>query len=302
MARTATASVLLLLILVPVAGAFVAPDVQGTPARLLRVLDPQAPQPDHVPLPAMASGIGPGSNLEINFGDGWNYGCTANFLWQATNGKRYLGAAGHCFLPPEATATHGPGADFNANAVRVRACASSCTFGGQMSFIVSGNMVELGRVAYARQTGPGGDVGNDFGLVEIPTSVLPQTRASMPVWGGPTSGTPTDAEGSVCMYGNGVGVAEVWPTMARTGYGLGSFDDGSWQIAIASEVGDSGSAVITCSTHAGGLHGQRPVGVLTHGIGAIVATVPGVAFGTTTQKAIQMATQAGLTISVVPGA
>jgi len=60
--------------------------------------------------PAMAQNIGPGSHLLIEIPGAGTFGCTANFVW-ASGGTRYLGAAGHCFLPEGTTATHGPGAN-----------------------------------------------------------------------------------------------------------------------------------------------------------------------------------------------
>lgn len=56
-------------------------------------------QPAHFPQPAAATGIGPGSHLIITM-PGGTFGCTGAFIFQ-NGGKRYLGAAGHCFLPRE---------------------------------------------------------------------------------------------------------------------------------------------------------------------------------------------------------
>lgn len=298
-----TALLLVLLLIVPSAASAWNAAAPEEPRKLLQVIGPIGePMPTHAPVPTMANGIGPGSNLFMEM-EGVLYGCTANFLWRSATGQTYLGAAGHCFVPPGYSATHGAGADWNRLDTKVWVCVSSCRFGGMTSFLLDGTTADLGPVAYARQTGPGGDVGNDFGIVEVPAALASSLRPSMPVWGGPTSATGAEAEGGICMYGNGVGVAEVYPTMARAGFGLGSFDDGSWQAAVPSEVGDSGSGVITCDTHTGGIHGRQPVGILTHGIGALVATVPALAFGTTTEKAIAMAYEdAGLAIAVVPGA
>ena len=50
-------------------------------------------------------------------------GCTANFVW-STGSTQYLGAAGHCFIPQGTTATHGPGADFDASGVLVSVCVN----------------------------------------------------------------------------------------------------------------------------------------------------------------------------------
>src|SRR5688500_14580542 len=48
--------------------------------------------------PAMAQNIGPGSHLLIEIPGAGTFGCTANFIW-ANGAVRYLGAAGHCFIP-----------------------------------------------------------------------------------------------------------------------------------------------------------------------------------------------------------
>ena len=117
--------------------------------------------------PAMAQNIGPGSHLIIDIPGAGTFGCTANFVW-AAGSVRFLGAAGHCFIPEGTTATHGPGADFDASAVRVSVCVSNCSFGGETGFTLTGDLVVLGRVAYARQTAADGDIGNDFGIVTIP--------------------------------------------------------------------------------------------------------------------------------------
>jgi hypothetical protein len=80
--------------------------------------------PESLPQPEQAKGIGPGSHLIIRMPNSTTdrsigtYGCTANFIWKATQAKKgqtvtrlFLGAAGHCFLPEGYTATNGPGAD-----------------------------------------------------------------------------------------------------------------------------------------------------------------------------------------------
>lgn len=243
--------------------------------------------------PAMAQNIGPGSHLLIDIPNEGTFGCTANFIWASGN-TRYLGAAGHCFIPAGTVATHGPGADYNASGVVVRVCVSNCSFGGETGFTVTGTLVQLGAVAYARQTAASGDVGNDFGVVTIPTALAPMVRASMPVFGGPTSvDTVTQGE-LVCHYGNGVLVGETFVTMARVGVGGGS-DAASWTGVLAAAPGDSGSAVETCDAGVTGISGRGAAGVLTHlGVGT-----EGVVFGTTIARAIAMASEAGLSLSIV---
>jgi hypothetical protein len=243
-----------------------------------------------------ATGIGPGSHLIIFRPDG-EFACTANFVWKSGT-TQYLGAAGHCFLAPNQTATHGPGTHANVSKVRVSVCVSGCYFGGQTGFIVTGTLVPLGAVAYARQTQNGQDIGNDFGLVTIPASLASQVRRSLPVWGGPTQRAATDAIGSVlCHYGYGVAAGETFPTQARTGIGMGATSD-AWYADLAAAPGDSGSAVETCApSSTSGLHGVGAVGILTH-----LTVGSSVTAGTTVAKAITMAKQAGLTLSLLTGA
>jgi len=248
----------------------------------------------HIPLPAAAVNIGPGSHLLITMAGG-TYGCTANFVWNG-GGKSYLGAAGHCYLPEGKTATHGPGADYNPAGTSVRVCISGCSFGGETGFIITGTTVTLGPVAYARQTEGGADVGHDFGIVEIPTSQASRIRPSMPVWGGPIGTELVTLGKPLCHYGNGVGVGEVYPTMGRMGVGMSGGSGISFQMDSAAAPGDSGSAVNACGTDSGGVHGKGAVGVLTHlGVGL------GFVLGTTVSQAASMATQAGLSITIVNG-
>ena len=246
--------------------------------------------------PAMAQNIGPGSHLLIDIPGAGTFGCTANFVW-TSGGTRYLGAAGHCFLPEGMTATHGPGADYNASGVQVSVCVSNCSFGGESGFVLTGNLVSLGAVAYARQTAADGDVGNDFGVVAIPASLASRIRTSMPVFGGPTTIASVTQGQPLCHYGNGVVVGETFLTMARIGVGTGSTPN-SWMGDLIAAPGDSGSAVVTCGVSGTEVHGQGAAGVLTH-LAVVVGTEHGVVFGTTTNRAIAMGREAGLSLTVV---
>lgn len=292
----------LLLLPAPAAGALVGTGpAELEPMPLARLMDPLL-VPQHAPAPGPAADVGPGSHLFIEM-EGATYSCTANYLWRGSNGRTYLGAAGHCFVPPGRVATHGPGVDWDRLDSKVSVCVSSCLTGGEIGFLVTGQVVDLGPVAYARRARDGVVLGHDFGIVEVPASLLDDLRPSLPVWGGPTSPQGARASGPVCMYGNGMGVAETFLTMARAGFGAGSFEDGTWQAALPTQVGDSGAAVVTCSEHAGGLHGERSIGLLTHGVGAAGVSVPGIALGTTTERAILMTQMdAGISIQIIPGA
>jgi hypothetical protein len=246
--------------------------------------------------PAMAQNIGPGSHLLIEIPGAGTFGCTANFVW-ASGATRYLGAAGHCFIPEATTATHGPDADFNAAGVRVSVCVSNCSFGGQSGFVITGNLVVLGAVAYARQTAADGDIGNDFGVVAIPASLAAMIRPSMPVFGGPTTVEEVVQFQPLCHYGNGVGVGETFLTMARIGVAGGS-TPAYWRGDLAAAPGDSGSAVVTCDVDGTDVRGRGAAGILTH-LGVEVGVEHGFVFGTTIGRAIEMAREANLSLALV---
>jgi len=275
---------------------------------LTRMVKQTTKVPLHLMTPEMAQNIGPGSHLIIEIPGEGTFGCTANFVW-ASGATRYLGAAGPCFIPAGTTATHGPGADYDASGVKVSVCVSNCSFGGETGFILSGDLVDLGTVAYARQTGTDGDVGNDFGVVMIPAALASLVRPSMPVFGGPETTQEVQQGQPVCHYGNGVGVGETFLTMARVGVGGGSTST-YWVGDLAAAPGDSGSALVTCETDGTSFHGRGAAGVLTHlGVevcpcevddgNGTVKVQQGFVFGTTTARAIEMALEARLILTLV---
>lgn len=246
--------------------------------------------------------IGPGRQLNIAMG-GSNYLCTSNFVWEDAAGKLYLGTAGHCVLPADKTATHGPGADFDASGVKVRVCVERCTFGGFSGQVLRGSFVDLGPVAYARQSTGGTGIGHDFGLIEIPASLYDQVDPGMPLWGGPTTSQPGRViiGTPVCHYGYGVVWGETLATHGRVGSGLSTTTQGYSQIIHLAAGGDSGSGAVTCQAGAGGMHGVAPAGIITHATGAPgVGAVGGLVTLTTIERAQQIALQAGLSVSVVP--
>ncbi len=239
--------------------------------------------------PETSSGIGPGSLLLVSRG-ATTAACTANFVWDGADGDVYLGAAGHCFLPSAAAATENAGGSFDPGEVTVEVCVD-CTFGGAVALngLPGGRLVELGEVAYARQSADGTGVGNDFGLVRVPTAARDLLDPSMPEFGGPSEVGQVDGGEPVCHYGNAVVFGETFLTKGRVGAGLGSTDD-SWTAGTASAPGDSGAAVQSCQPGLTGLQGVEAVGVLTH------ASTSGVA-GTTLDRAAELATEAGLGVS-----
>lgn len=249
--------------------------------------------------PEAAGDIGPGSAIIIAIPDEGRFGCTANFVW-TSGGKRYLGAAGHCFLPADRAATHGAGADYDASGVTVEVCVDACE-GNFRTNQLTGTWVPLGRVAYARQTLDGVDVGNDFGVVEIPRKIRDFIRLSMPVWGGPDGVETLEVGDYACHYGHGLLVGEVFVTKARVGVGGGS-DDTSWMGDFAGAFGDSGSGLVGCvNDGVGSFQGTGAIGVLTHlGVGLDESTGEhGVVFGTTVARAIDMGREAKLRLSLL---
>ncbi|MBW3589750.1 MAG: PPC domain-containing protein [Actinobacteria bacterium] len=247
--------------------------------------------PAHLPVPSGSSGLGPGTQILISRPDG-RFLCTANFIWSSTTsstpgkstgkgqgkGKApttttttdYLGAAGHCFIPGDLSSTHGTDADYDASETTVFACVADCDFGGQMggltrSLRLRGEWVQLGALVYARQDREGAAPGHDFGIVHVPESLSSQIRPEMPVWGGPSGIEEVSKGRSLCLYGNAVGLGEVFPTKARAGVGRGLDPEGIyWEAVLPSLPGDSGSAIVTCGPDSDGLHGQGAAGILTH--------------------------------------
>lgn len=254
--------------------------------------------PVHLVTPEAATNIGTGSAIIIDIPNEGRFGCTANFVWKS-NGKRYLGAAGHCFVPAASVATHGPDADYDASGVTVDVCVQNCDGNFRTNQLV-GQWVRLGQVAYARQADQAGEgVGNDFGVVEIPREFRDYVRLEMPVWGGP-SGVQTLNSGDYgCHYGHGLVVGETVVTKARVGVGGGS-DASSWMGAFAGAFGDSGSGMVGCVSDGTGFHGTGAIGILTHLGVALDETTgeAGVVFGTTIQRAIEMAEEARLKLSL----
>lgn len=265
---------------------------------LTAAVDARTVVPLELLTPEAASDIGPGSAILITIPDEGTFGCSANFIWQG-RGRFYLGAAGHCFLPADRFATHGPGADYDASGVVVEVCIDGCE-GNFDTSVLLGTWVRLGRVAYARQQTGADAVGHDFGVVEIPKKIDAVVRRELPVWGGPTGVHNLQLGDFGCHYGNGVAVGEVYPTKARVGVGGGS-DDISWFGDFAGAFGDSGSAMVVCESVDATFEGRGAVGILTHlGVALDETTLEhGVVLGTTVVRAIEMANEANLKLSLV---
>lgn len=268
-------------------------------------------QPAEVAVPE--EGIGPGSELRIAYPDGSGGGCTANFVWEDPDGALYLGTAGHCVLPGGATATHGPGADYNTSGIEVSAAAEGCrvkpsTFVAEVVTCTTKEgpvWIELGEVAYARQTHPEhGAVGHDFALVEIPAELEPMVRTAMPKWGGPDGTATMVQDDDVLQYGHGLGWAALPETRRRAAKAVGRYPLGDgWMALGGSNAGDSGGPVVLGDRtgDADLFRGREAAGILTHGVGVGVASPIGAFLGTDVDHARWEARCfAGLSVRVVP--
>lgn len=256
------------------------------------------------------SGIGPGSKLAIRrTPNGSGLGCTANFIFEAPNGTRYIGTAGHCVVPDDRRATHGPAADFDASDVRVRVAVRGCQVepfvgkcaqGGEITHwppecryfpdCVTGSPPwrRLGRVVYAT------DWTQDFALIEIPERHLDEVRTEVPEWGGP-NGTASGGPGrTILYYGHGSLTA---PSNARPGVLLRSPPgSGGWAAVGPGLGGDSGSPVVLAKDDKPPYEGGPAFGWVTGGLPLIISDG-----GRVPHAKVTVLCWAGIEIRVVPG-
>lgn len=246
-------------------------------------------------VPERALGIRPGSQLFIDRADSSETaGCTANFVWQGANSRLYLGTAGHCLLPSNVDADQNAGGSYDSSKVMTRVCLDCISGAGGGKLGLRGKVMTLGNVVYARQAQDGNQIGNDFGLVEIPEAAHSLVTPKMPTFGGPTKKGTVNRGEKLCYYGNGVAVGETFVTKGRTGIGISNNrNKGWWRAALAVSPGDSGSPVQGCRIRGTRINGAEAAGLATH-----IATPTGAA-GTTVAKAKKLAEEASLNINPV---
>lgn len=260
------------------------------------------------PNPADFNGVRPGSLLLTSFtGFSGTFICTLAFIMQdADTGRYYASTAGHCLLPAAGTATHGPGANWDPAWTSTAVCVNTCVFGGQLS-LLNGDIRPLGAVKYARQVSNTpilpGDVGNDYGLVEIYPYLYPDIQPRMAMWDGPVGQFSGEGTGSVLLhYGNGIDGGSFAASKGRAGVSVNDGHPWTWQGIAEINGGDSGSPVSHADVVLDGnvLRGEDALGVLTHGIGLFGVGVPGLALGTPIDRGIYMAdVDAGLDVALV---
>lgn len=204
-----------------------------------------------------ANGIGPGDitcqgirpGARITVG---NSICTLSFIY--TDGSRiYATTAGHCITIGQTARISGVGA--------------------------------IGTTVYS--TGSGG-VGNDFAIIEVPSSLHHHVDPAMCQYGGPERDNTASILGKAILHtGHGLGLVEA-PPRAKAGAGFG-WGTKSFSWIGAAVPGDSGSAVQTGTGEA--------LGVTTH-IGA--AFIDGNNFGSRADRALSDAGYGHLTLMTAP--
>jgi hypothetical protein len=177
-------------------------------------------------------GVRPGGLVETRApGEGGDTSfCTMNFLFRGSDGRRYIGTAGHCVLGESAF-------DGERGEKRWRRR-------GPIARDSEGD--PIGRYAYAVLEDP-----RDFALIRLRKRVA--TNPGMCHFGGPTGVNADQTPGTVALnyYGNGLLAGDTVP--ARTLYALGMPDPDHVYATGPAAPGDSGSGVITADGRALGV-------------------------------------------------
>jgi Trypsin-like peptidase domain len=192
----------------------------GVPCELIEV--PAAAPVGTGPCP----GVRPGAVVASDNGQ-----CTFNFLFHGSDGRRYMGTAGHCIL----------GEDPLGGDAGEQAWAPGT---GPEARDGAGN--RIGEFAYAVLQDP-----KDFALIRLDPGV--QATAQMCHFGGPTGVNTDQGAAPVVLnhFGQGVGVGSVLP--GRSALALGMPDPDHVYAAGAVVPGDSGSGIISSDGRAVGV-------------------------------------------------
>ena len=152
-------------------------------------------------------GVRPGGRVVTTIAD-----CTLNFLFQAPDGTRYIGTAGHCVDPGQETTFKDSDSVGNGRIERVWAWGS-----GPVAMDSAGQ--RFGEFVYAVKYDP-----KDFALIRLDPGV--QASPEMCHFGAPrgVSTTTTDTMGAVVLryYGNAAGVGDVAPARSAVALSTGS--------------------------------------------------------------------------------
>jgi Trypsin-like peptidase domain len=198
-----------------------------------------------IPVPAAAPvgtgtcpGVRPGAIVNSETGQ-----CTFNFLFNGSDGRRYIGTAGHCILGESPI-----GGDVGEE--------SWAPGTGPEATDAAGN--RIGEFAYAILQDP-----KDFAVIRLDPGV--EASPQMCHFGGPTGVNSDQGSAPVVLqyFGNGLGVGSVLP--ARSALALGMPDPDHVFANGVVIPGDSGSGVISSDGRAVGV--AVTLGVHTGSIG-----------------------------------
>jgi hypothetical protein len=206
--------------------------LDGKPCKLI-------PVPTAAPVgTGTCPGVRPGAIVNSEAGQ-----CTFNFLFNGSDGRRYIGTAGHCILGESPI-----GGDVGEE--------SWAPGTGPEATDAAGN--RIGEFAYAILQDP-----KDFAVIRLDPGV--EASPQMCHFGGPTGVNTDQGSAPVVLnyFGNGLGVGSVLP--ARSALALGMPDPDHVFANGVVIPGDSGSGVISSDGRAVGV--AVTLGLHTGGIG-----------------------------------
>ena len=233
-----------------------------------------------IPVPAAAPvgtgtcpGVRPGAIVNSDAGQ-----CTFNFLFNGSDGRRYIGTAGHCILGESPI-----GGDVGEESWAP----------GTGPEATDGDGNRIGEFAYAILEDP-----KDFALIRLDSGVAASPQ--MCHFGGP-NGTNTDQGSSPIVlnhFGNGIGVGTVLP--ARSALALGMPDPDHVYAEGAVVPGDSGSGIISSDGRAVGVIVTTGVHSSSIGTGGIDAGTMGVTRLAPQEARAEQVLGVGMTLQTAP--
>jgi hypothetical protein len=233
-----------------------------------------------IPVPAAAPagtgtcpGVRPGAIVNSDTGQ-----CSFNFLFNGTDGSRYMGTAGHCILGESPI-----GGDVGEE--------SWAPGSGPVASDADGN--RIGEFAYAILQDP-----KDFAVVRLDPGV--EASPQMCHFGGPT-GTNTDQGSSPVVlnhFGNGIGVGSVLPARSAVAFGMPNPD----HVYAAGAVvpGDSGSGIISSDGRAVGVIVTTGLHTGSIGTGGLDAGAMGITRLAPQEARAEQVLGVGLTLQTAP--
>jgi hypothetical protein len=215
----------------------------GVPTRLIEV--PVAAPVGVTPCP----GVRPGAIVNSDTGQ-----CSFNFVFAGSDGRTYIGTAGHCILGESPV-----GGDVGETSWALGAGPEARDAGA----------ARIGEFAYAVLQDP-----KDFAVIRVDPGV--GVSPQMCHFGGPTGTNADLPTGPVVLhhYGNGIGVGMVLPARSALVLGMPDPDHVFAQGAVV--PGDSGSGIISADGRALGVVVTVGVHSGSIGTGGVDAGVVGI--------------------------